>query len=169
MREIPLSQGKVALVDDADYEAVMAAGPWYALKKRDTWWYARRAVWINGQWIWQGLHTFLTGFELTDHEDGNGLNCQRYNLRKATVAQNTRNQGLKCNNTSGLKGVSWHKRDNRWAVHIYVDGKERHLGSFAGPPPPARAPEEAGRAYDRAALAEFGEFARTNQMLGLLP
>ena len=170
MRAIPLSRGKVALVDDADYKRVIAAGPWFAYKNRkDRTWYARRGVRIGGRRIIQGLHTFLTGFELTDHEDGNGLNCQSYNLRKATVAENTHNQGLRRDSTSGYKGVGWDKSHGQWEVRIVVNGKRKKLRRFDGPPPPALAPPEAGRAYDKAALEFFGEFARTNQMLGLLP
>jgi hypothetical protein len=168
MMEVPLTQGKVALVDDADYEAVMAVGPWCAAKNRSGIWYAARGIRINGWHTTQSLHQFLTGFNLTDHEDGNGLNCQRYNLREATVAQNGQNQKLSRNNTSRLKGVSWDKSKNRWRARIMAGGKRKTIGLFDGPPPPAPAPEEAGRAYDAAALEYFGSFAKTNVMLGLL-
>ena len=166
-RRVELTQGKYAWVDPDEYERVMAAGPWYAGKSRSTW-YAYRKVTIGGRQTTQGLPSFLTGFKLVDHRDGDGLNNRRGNLRRATDAQNKHNQGLARHNTSGLKGVRWDKRCKCWRAEIRVDGKQKTIGRFPGPPPPARAPREAGRAYDKAALEYFGEFARTNVMLGLL-
>jgi hypothetical protein len=173
-RCVPLTQGKVAWVDVADYEAVMLAGPWHAHKRNSGIWYAQRHVYIgnsnSGRKKTQYLHQFLNpSWPLTDHKNGDGLNCRRNNMREATVVQNHQNRKMHANNTSRLKGVGWNKRDKRWRARIRVNGKLKQLGTFDGPPPPAPAPREAGRAYDKAALELFGEFARTNVMLGLLP
>jgi hypothetical protein len=62
---------------------------------------------------------------------------------------------------SGFKGVCWHKRDKRWRAQIRVDRGKKYLGEFTDP-------KDAARAYDRAALELHGDFARTNEMLGLL-
>jgi len=91
-----------------------------------------------------------------DHVDGNGLNNQKANLRVASHAENCANRRINRNNTSGFKGVS--KNKERWQAYIRVAYRQIHLGYFD-------TPEEAAEAYDRAAIAYFGEFAKTNKML----
>ena len=107
MKEIALTQGYVALVDDEDFDRVNQhkwhadVGPnsVYALRKDE-----------NGRNL--RLHRFNLGITKTktrvDHKDHNGLNCQHYNLRDSQ-GHNNKNQRLKTNNTSGFKGVSWSK------------------------------------------------------------
>lgn len=90
-----------------------------------------------------------------DHENGNRLDNRRANLRAATRAQQQYNRGRGCNNTSGFKGVSFHRKTGRWRATIQLDGRHRHLGLFDDA-------ETAARAYDDAALAAWGEWARTN-------
>jgi AP2 domain len=151
--EIPLTQDKVALVDASDYSSV-AGFNWYARKNKHTW-YAIRS---EGQKKIY-LHRQILGFPPvnTDHRDGDGLNCRRYNLRQADGQQNGRNHRLNRNSTSGFKGVSWDKGRSKWRAYIVVDGKQIHLGRFD-------TAEEAARAYDAAALERFGEFAKMNFM-----
>lgn len=86
-----------------------------------------------------------------DHVDGNGLNCQRGNLRPATSAQNKQNQGRHRDNATGIKGVS--RRRGKWRAQITANGKRQHLGDF-------ETPQEAAVAYQKAAKEAFGEFAR---------
>jgi hypothetical protein len=88
-----------------------------------------------------------------DHHDGNGLNCQRINLRIATHAENQRNQRLTKQNTSGFKGVGWNKRDKAWQARIKVNGKLKHLGYFSDP-------VDAYAAYCKASAEMHGEFGR---------
>lgn len=88
-----------------------------------------------------------------DHIDGNGLNNDIENLRAANHGQNQHNKGTQKNNTSGFKGVSWHKRDKKWQAFIKFDGKKRYLGSFD-------TPEAAHEAYKAAATKLHKEFAR---------
>lgn len=153
--EIPLTHGLVALVDDEDYERVVAAGKWQAYPSRDTF-YAKRSVKRpDGVWRLIPLHTFLTGYDLTDHHNGNGLDNRRDNLRPATHAENMRNRALQRNNTSGFKGVNWHSRSRKWKAQIRTNGSKRHVGMFG-------TPEEAARAYDEAAREFHGEFATVN-------
>jgi hypothetical protein len=95
------------------------------------------------------------GMEI-DHKDGDGLNNQRSNLRLASKKQNQANRGAPTNNRSGYKGVSANGRGG-WRASIFVDGKTRRVGDYD-------TPLEAARAYNQAALAAFGEFAKLNEV-----
>lgn len=75
------------------------------------------------------MHIFL-GYKYYDHEDRNELNNRKYNLRKCTPSQNSMNRNRQSNNTSGIIGVSWDKKSNKWHARIKIDGKTRHLGYF---------------------------------------
>lgn len=75
------------------------------------------------------MHRLLGYFD-PDHNDGNSLNNRRYNLIIRSRSENTQNCKLRCNNTSGVCGVSWNKQRNKWEAHIRVDGKNKHLGLF---------------------------------------
>jgi hypothetical protein len=87
-----------------------------------------------------------------DHRNGVTLDNRRSNLRLATAEENNRNRGAQRNNTSGVPGVSWHKRHQRWRVHIKVNGKQIHLGYYD-------ARDEAIAARLAAEDKYFGEFA----------
>jgi hypothetical protein len=90
-----------------------------------------------------------------DHKDRDGLNNQRDNLRVATHAQNDQNRGLRRDNTSGYKGVSWRKDKKKWQAHIKVNQHARHLGYF-------KSKLTAAKVYDTAAIRYFGKFAALN-------
>ena len=147
---IALTQGHFAIVDDADLPTVLAVGRWQ-LNRCDGRLYAGHAT--NGANV--RLHTFLTGWPLVDHINGDGLDNRRANLRPATPSQNGANINPPSSNTSGYKGVTFYKRTARWRAHITVEKTQRHLGYF----PTA---EAAARAYDAAAFQTWGEFARPN-------
>ena len=153
---IPLTHGKFALVDAADY-ALVSAFPWRAVRIRHTW-YAE--TYVEG--AREYMHRLIMGCgpgEQVDHRDGDGLNNRRRgNLRPVTHALNQANRRA-VRSASRFKGVT--RRGGRWRAYITVDGKFRSLGTFG-------TPEDAARAYDKAARELFGEFACTNEDLGLL-
>jgi hypothetical protein len=68
--------------------------------------------------------------ELIDHRDGNTENDRIENLRVATHSENRRNSRKPKNNTSGVKGVSWHKPSSKWWVTLSVEGKKRSFGLY---------------------------------------
>lgn len=123
----------------------------------------------GGKYKWVTLHRLvasLAGFgtaDEIDHEDGNGLNCARTNLRPATHADNNRNKIRMKTNTSGYIGVDWHKRAGKWRARLKGNnGKEIHLGLFVDI-------IEAARARDRAAVDSHGPFAVLNFPTGATP
>lgn len=129
---IPLTQDKAALVDDED--ADLASWGWCAAKLRKTFYAQRHIYRDDGVRTSQLLHRVI-GARMSiegevDHRDRNGLNCTRKNLRAATASQNKANQALQSNNTSGVKGVSWNKRDCKWQAKIVVNGKAKAVGTF---------------------------------------
>jgi hypothetical protein len=153
MKEIPLTQGYVALVDDADYERVMAF-KWHA-KVDDNTVYAAHTVHYRKVMLHNFILNPAPGFR-ADHKDGNGLNCQRTNLRICTIQQNGCNCRPKANGNSGYKGVSYNRSTNgKYMARIHVGRKFVTLGLFSDP-------VEAARVYDQAALQHFGEFAWLN-------
>ncbi|WP_312601115.1 MULTISPECIES: HNH endonuclease [Pseudomonas] len=89
-----------------------------------------------------------------DHINGDTLDNRKCNLRFADRKQQSRNTGMRRNNTTGYKGVSKHKA--RYRAYITVDRRQIHLGLY-------KCPIEASRAYNEAALKFFGEFARINE------
>lgn len=155
MAEIPLTQGFVALLDDADLERVLAAGKWCVSVKKNTQYAVRAALKPDGRRTTIRMHNYITGWDFVDHINGNGLDNRRVNLRPATYLSNAHNVGRRAHNTSGYKGVTWHARARKWRAQLVCDGEHIHLGFYADP-------LDAARAYDLAALHYFGEFAWTN-------
>jgi len=91
--------------------------------------------------------------DIIDHKNGNVLDNRRSNLRFATSAENSQNRQLAKNNSSGIKGVSWHKQHNKWQVEIVVNKKRIHLGYYENL-------EDARDAIREARIELHGEFCR---------
>ena len=161
MQLIPLTKGYFAKIDDADF-AKVSQFRWCARvhKRKDGTIkavYARRSVWVKGgKCQTQYMHALLAG-KGADHWDGDGLNNQSHNLRSATTAQNNRNQRIRCDNTSGFKGVTWHASTHNWHARIRLDHKRHSLGLFS-------MAVDAAKAYNAAAVLYHGEFARLNDI-----
>ena len=164
MRTVPLggskAKGRVARVDDEDYE-VVSQFKWYVKEDRRANGYvagpyAATSVHENGTCRTVRMHTLLTGWREVDHKDHDGLNNQRSNLRDATRQQNSHNARPWLGNAaSRFKGVSWDSQAGKWKALIRVRGKYHYLGFYADE-------EQAARAYDAAAQDLFGEFAYVN-------
>ena len=96
------------------------------------------------------LHWIIVGKHF-DHIDRNPLNNRKNNLRKATKRENSRNQSKSTRNTSGVVGVGWYKRYDKWVAYIETD-KQKTIGYFDNK-------EDAIRARLNAEVQYFGEFA----------
>lgn len=159
MKHIPLTQGKFAIVDDEDYDYLMQ-WKWFAQKGRSTYYAVRLTPHINGKQHAIAMHRVLLGLRegdgvFSDHCNGNGLDNRIFNLRTCSNSQNRMNSLIQSNNTSGYKGVSWHKGHKKWQSYITVDRKKVALGNFF-------CLIKAAKVYDEAAIKYYGEFAKAN-------
>lgn len=157
MKKIELTQGKVALVDDSDYEE-LNQHKWHASKYGRSYYALRREYTPKRKNIY--MHREVLGIrdspdKIPDHISGDGLDNQKKNLRICSHKENTRNSRLSKNNTSGYKGVSWLKREKRWHSQIVVNRKLVYIGNYF-------CLMKAVRAYDEAATKYFGDFANLN-------
>lgn len=159
MKTIPLTKGKVTIVDDIDYE-IFGSFKWSAKENRrkfTTNWYAVRSVHINGKKHCLRLHREIlkrmgySNFEC-DHRDGNSLNNRRCNLRTATRSQNNMNRP-NINGISQYKGV--YRNKNKWCAQIQINSKKIYLGRFDSE-------VVAAKTYDNKAKELFGEFGKLN-------
>lgn len=152
-REIPLTRGKVAIVDAEDYDRVMQH-KWHVQIYPTT----CRARNSNNVYMHRLILNAMP-HETIDHRDGDALNNRKSNLRRATLAGNNQNARIRKDNSSGFKGVQIAsgngKRTGKWKATIRFNGKTLHLGIFE------RA-EDAAYAYDQRARELFGEFAHLN-------
>jgi hypothetical protein len=177
VKQIPLSvtgrlhAGKYcALVDDEDFDrlnqhawsVVRSCGAVYAYRKMMVAPGESVNVLMHRE-IFQHTHGPIADGLFIDHRDPGetlGLDNRRSNLRLATNAQNQSNSKAKRNNKSGFKGVHWRDDKQRWHAVITFGRRPHHLGYFC-------TAHEAAEAYDRAAILQFGVYARTNLSVAL--
>jgi len=80
--------------------------------------------------IWEMKYGDIPDDMYIDHIDGNGMNNRLSNFRLVTNNDNAKNKKLHKNNKSGVSGITWYKKLEKWTVRIGVNGKEKHLGYF---------------------------------------
>ena len=150
MREIQLTQGRITFVDDDDFEDL----------NKNTWGVTKgavdRVIWDSGNRRHEVMSRRIMKCppdRVVDHIDGNPLNNQRSNLRICIPSENQRNRRMPSINTSGFKGVTWHKQCQKWQSQIGHYNKNYHLGLFD-------TKEEAYEAYKRKSKELHGEYAK---------
>jgi hypothetical protein len=151
MKQVQLSNGGFATVDDEDFHRTEGRSWWrtpggYAATERN-----KREGRVLLHWLVMGRPKIG---EL-DHINGNGLDNRKANLRIVTRQQNAMNKGPNKNNTTGFKGVCFDKSRGKYIVGVKVNYRRINLGRY-------ETAEEAARVYDKAARKYHGEFARLN-------
>lgn len=172
---LPLSQGKVAVIDFADFELVR--GFKYRTKQVRRNIYAIRSVKATANKSGKtslGLHRDILGLKPgdgihVDHIDSDGRNNTRLNLRLCSALDNTRHRRSVIGSTSKYLGVSWEKGVSRWRSQgklandaVPGRGYAKFLGNFDSE-------VDAARAYDVFAREHYGEFANCNFPAPALP
>jgi hypothetical protein len=159
MKEIPLTKGKFAIVDDEDYLFLLPYRWYYNVDSTGHEYAARREhPFDRGETII--MHRVIMNAhrgEIVDHKDGNGLHNCRGNLRLSNETQNQANRKKAAGTSSIYRGVCFDKShpNKPWKASIKVMGKSIALGRYADP-------TEAALVYNAAATKHFGEFANLN-------
>lgn len=155
MKEIPLTRGKVALVDDEDYE-YLSQFKWFFGGR-----YAQRGFnKDDGTRTSKGMHTDIMNTPkgmAVDHINCNKLDNRKENLRICEPRFNNRNRGMCKSNTSGYKGVTWAKSNKKWFAQIWCQNKCYYIGYFNDK-------HEAAKAYNEKAKELHGEYAYLNEI-----
>jgi hypothetical protein len=156
MKEIPLTRGMIAMVDDEDYESLTVTS-WCISSKG----YAKRQTKGRTITMHRQIMKLINSPSsiCVDHKDGNPLNNCKENLRICTHSENQRNRAKKHKSkmSSPYKGVSWDNTNKKWMVMVNVSGKSTNLGRYANE-------IEAARVYNEFALKNYGEFAKINDI-----
>jgi len=151
--EIPLTRGYVTRLYEAD-RSFLDGHNWHVIVAPNT---AYACTRIGGKPTY--LHSLLCPeWDEVDHADGDGLNNCRHNLRDGTGFRNNANTRMKSGNSAGFKGV-FRAASGNYVARIGFNKKQIYLGIYG-------TPGEAADAYDEAAVRYFGEYAKTNAMLG---
>lgn len=158
MKEIQLTQGKVALVDDDDYDYLMQ-WKWYTMNDTRANFFRPVRMGKDGKTVY--MHRVIMNCPnnmLVDHINRDTLDNRRENLRICNKKQNNVNSIKSRVGTSGYKGVTYEHRNHRtprWVSQIEINGKNNKIGRF-------KSKISAALAYDCVAECIHGEFAYLN-------
>jgi hypothetical protein len=156
-RKIYLGEGEYTIVEPADYYTY-SRYKWILSADGSNFYAVREAKIGPKRTKIVSLHREIMNAPkgiLVDHQNNNGLDNRRANLRPATYSQNNINRPKKANTSSKYRGVCFEKSCHRWGAFIRIKGRQTRLGRFENE-------IDAARARDRAALKYHGEFARLN-------
>lgn len=155
MKLIPLTRAQSAIVDDSIYDELNLY-KWYANWSPCTKsFYAQRSKASPRREV-IAMHRYILSLKKgdgyqADHINGNTLDNRSVNLRKCTPSENKRNRKLHRDNTSGFRGVSWHKQHRKWMAQYSCEGKRKCIGVF-------KSKKDAAQAYVLIAHLQYGEF-----------
>lgn len=151
-KEIPLTRGKVAIVDDDWYE-MLSLVRWNADKHG----YAKSGWRVKGKHYGCKMHRLIIdapkGYHV-DHINGNTSDNRRANLRLCDSARNQHNSAKSIGLTSVYSGVHWNSANKKWIAQMNVGGKRKYLGSYDSE-------IDAAKAYNDAGIYYRGEFFAT--------
>jgi len=151
MKTIPLTRGLEAIVDDCDFEWLSQLS-WQASPSSTGKCYARRGGPRSPR---LRMHRVIMGAgktEWVDHINGDTLDNRRGNLRFADPEKNSCNAGIRRDNTTGFKGVTYRAKYNKYSAAIKFRGVTYNLGQH-------ETPEQAHAAYCAKAKELHGEYA----------
>ena len=156
MKEIQLTNGKIALVDDEDYEYINQF-TWHSNSDG----YATRCAWIEGTRTSKRyyMHRLIMNTPkgmFTDHINRDRLDNRKSNLRICNASQNRANETLGNTNKSGKRGVYWSKVCNKWRAVIGFNNQLISLGYYDDI-------NKASEVYSEKAKELFGDFVCTEQ------
>ena len=163
MKEIQLTQGQIALIDDEDFDQLNRFKWCASYQPHSGYFYAvsRLKRIKNEPRKSLRMHRIILKVNdpkiFVDHVNHNTLDNRKENLRICNNNENQFNAKMSISNTSGYKGVHWHKHRKMFITHIQYYGKLIHLGYYDNP-------KEAAKAYNKAALKYHGKFAYINQL-----
>ena len=155
--------GYDVIIDDEDFNII--SGKKYNIDNatllRSGHCYFLRNVKVDGKYTVSSLHRDIMGCKprdgtVIDHINRNTLDCRKENMRFCTRAENSRNNKIRTDNVSGIKGVSWVKSSKRWQVVIKYNGKLIHCGTF-------KDIEDAKKSYENASIKYHKEFGSPSQ------
>jgi hypothetical protein len=133
MKTIPLSQGQVALVDDANYPLLSDFKWSYRPERNNAQGYAVRHKKVNGKDRLAYLHREILpppeGHEVIflNHDT---LDCRRENLKIVSKEEARRHHRVRSDSKSGIKGVRHNPEFDTWSAYVYRGGRAYHVGTF---------------------------------------